>query len=232
MRTLPVLDPRAGAFVVVSALSFTAFTTTGCAAEGQLAQASLSAPCAAGDTACASGQNDGVASPIAAGATFALEVKPAIAGGTAVPLTLRAVDPFVATIDEAGRVRAVGPGITAVLILTDDGGLVDMTHVSVAKVERVSFHRGGGVDLDERQLPARIELFPNEELTLSLRVWQSGQQLIGEMGDAWSVDDDEFKVLDQGFALERRIKAPASGTATLLVDVLGVQQILTLEVVP
>jgi hypothetical protein len=207
-------------------------TVAACSESGQLAQTSLSAPCAAGDTACTSGQNEGVTSPIAAGATLALEVKPAIAGGPAVPLTLRTVDPLVATIDDAGRVRAVGPGITAVLVLTDDGGLVDVTHVSVAKAERVSFHRGGGGALDERQLPARIELFPEEELTLSLRVWQSGQQLIGEMGDVWSVDDDAFKVLDQGFALERRIKAPASGTTTLLVDVLGVQQTLILEVVP
>jgi hypothetical protein len=216
---------------MLATVTFTA-ALAGCSESGQLAQTSLSAPCAAGDTACTSGQNEGVTSPIAAGATFALEVKPTIAGGTAVPLTLRAVDPLVATIDDAGRVRAVGPGITAVLVLTDDGGLVDVTHVSVAKVERVSFHRGGGAELDERQLPARIELFPEEDLTLSLRVWQSGQQLIGEMGDAWSVDDDAFKVLDQGFALERRIKAPASGTTTLLVDVLGVQQTLTLEVVP
>ena len=94
---------------------------------------------------------------------------------------------------------------------------------------------GGFIDVSDEvvlHLPARIELFPEEELTLSLRVWQSGQQLIGEMGDVWSVDDESFRVLDQGFALERRIKAPASGSTTLLVDVLGVQQTLTLEVVP
>lgn len=231
----PISTPRAAPLAVAGALSLSLLSllslTVACSESGQLAQTSLSAPCAAGDTACTSGENEGVTSPIAAGATLALEVKPNIAGGTAVPLTLRAVDPFVATIDDDGRVRAVGPGITAVLILTDDGGLVDMTHVSVAKVERISFHRGGGAELDERQLPSRIELFPEEELTLSLRVWQSGQQLIGEMGDAWSVDDDNFRVLDQGFALERRIKAPASGSTTLLVDVLDVQQTLTLEVV-
>ena len=67
---------------------------------------------------------------------------------------------------------------------------------------------------------------------VALRVWQGGQQLIGEMGDAWSVDEASFLVLDQGFALERRIKAPESGTTTLSVDVLGVNQTLTLAVIP
>lgn len=222
---------RSLTFPFAFAFTFALLAFSGCTESGQLAQTSLAAPCAAGDAACASG-DVGVASPIAAGATFALEVKPQIAGGTAVPLTLQSVDPLVATIDDDGRVRAVAPGITAILVLTDDGGVVDMTHVAVSKIERVSFHRGGGGDLDERQLPERIELFPEEELTLSLRAWQAGQQLIGEMGDAWSVDDEAFKILDQGFALERRIKAPATGTTTLSVDVLGVQQTLTLEVVP
>lgn len=217
------------ATAIGATLGVVVIITSGCADRGQLAQTTLSAPCASGDSECTQGQ--GVASPIAAGATFALEVKPDIAGGTAVPLSLRAVDPAVAIVEDDGRIRATGPGITAILILTEDGGLVDMTHVAVAKVDRVSFHRGGGGELDERQLPERIELFPEEELTLSLRVWQGGQQLIGEMGDAWSVDDAGFRVLDQGFALERRVKAPAAGTTTLSVDVLGVQQTLTLEVV-
>lgn len=217
--------------ITTSHLLFLGALQLGCADRGQLAQTTLAAPCAAGDTACTSGEQSGVSSPIAAGAAFALEVKPAIAGGTAVPLTLQTVDQSIATVDGAGILHAVNPGITAVLILTDDGGVVDITHISVAKVERVSFHRGGGAELDERQLPARIELFPDEELTLSLRVWQGGQQLIGEMGDAWSVDNEAFRVLDQGFALERRIKAPTEGSTTLDVDVLGTRQSLILEVV-
>lgn len=221
MRTTTNIRATLGVVVII---------TSACADRGQLAQTTLAAPCAAGDVECAAGQ--GVSSPIAAGATFALEVKAAIAGGTAVALSLRAVDPAVAVVEEDGRILATGPGVTAVLVLSEDGGLVDMTHIAVANIDRVSFHRGGGGELDERQLPERIQLFPEEELTLALRVWQGGQQLIGEMGDAWTVDDAGFRVLDQGFALERRIKAPASGSATLAVDVLGVLNTLTLEVLP
>jgi hypothetical protein len=199
-----------------------------CADSGQLGQSSLSAPCAAG----ASCERDGVSSPIAAGATFALEVKPEIVGGTAVPLSLRAVDAAVAVVEPDGKLRATGPGITAVLILTEDGGVVDLTHIAVQKLDRISFHRGGGAELDERELPEAIQLFPEEELTLAVRVWHGGQQLIGEMRDAWRVDNPAFRLLDQGFAQERRIKAAAAGSTTLAVDIFGNIHTLRLEVVP
>lgn len=213
---------------LLALLDVVALLGVACADSGQLGQSTLSAPCAAGD-AC---EAEGVSAPIAAGATFALEAAPVLQGGTAVPLRLRAVDEAVAVVEADGKLRATGPGITAVLILAEDGGVLDLTHVSVAKVNRVSFHRGGGAELDERELPERIQLFPGEELTLSVRVWHDGQRLIGEVGDAWSVDNALFRVLDQGFAQERRIKAPLLGSTRLVVDVLGTVHTLDLEVVP
>ncbi len=197
---------------------------------GELAQTALSTPCAADDVTCQ--QRGDVDAPLAAGSVFALEVHPRIAGGTAVPVTLEAVDENVATVDDEGRVHAVAPGITAVLVLADDGSVLDFTHVAVAKADHLTFHRGGGADVDERALPDAIQVLPGEELTLSLRVWQAGQQLLGEMGDAWSVDDDAFRIVDQGFALERRVRAPDEGTAVITVDALGLSRSLTLEVIP
>jgi hypothetical protein len=197
--------------------------------DGLVGQTTLSQPCPAGDASC---EAEGVSAPIAVGATFALEVKPVLAGGTAVPLSLRTVDEDVATVTDDGKLRATGPGITAVLILAEDGGVVDLTHVAASKANRLSFHRGGGAELDERELPDAIQLFPNEVLTLSLKVWHDGQPLLGDVGDVWSVDNPFFHIVNQGFPLERRIQAPLLGSTTLTVDVLGVQKTLTLEVAP
>jgi hypothetical protein len=138
----------------------------------------------------------------------------------------------VAVVDADGRLRATGPGITAVLIMADDGSVIDLTHLSAATVNRLSLHRGGGAELDERELPSVIQLFPNETLTLTVRVWHDGQPLIGDVGDVWSLDNPEFRILDQGFAFERRIQSPASGSTRLAIDILGISRTLDLEVVP
>jgi hypothetical protein len=200
----------------------------GCTESGQLGQSTLTAPCAAGEDC----EDTGASRPVAVGATFALEAKAVLSGAMAVPLSLRTVDDSVAIIDDEGKVRATGPGITAVLIVSDDGSVVDITHISTATVNRLSLHRGGGAELDERELPAAIQLFPDETLTLSVRVWHGGQPLTGEVGDVWTVDNPAFRILDQGFALERRIQAPASGSTRVVVDILGTSHTLDLEVIP
>ena len=199
----------------------------GCA-DGQLAQSAVDAPCPAGDADCEAASTT---APLAAGARYALEIRPVIVGGTTASASLRSGDEAVLQIEDGG-VRAVAPGVAAVLAVTDDGAVVDFTHLTVVKADRLTLHRGGGAERDERALPDAIEVFPGEELSLALRTWHGAQALAGDLGEAWSVDDPGFLLVNQGFPQERRLRAPPSGSATLTISAVGLEQTLTLQVVP
>ncbi len=214
--------------IVASALPpLIAALTFGCS-DGQLAQSAVDAPCPAGDADCEAAPTT---APIAAGARYALEIRPVIVGGMTVAATLRSGDEAIVQVDD-GVLRTLAPGVAAVLAVGDDGAVVDFTHLVVVKADRLTLHRGGGAERDERALPERIQLFPGEELSLSLRTWYGAQELAGDVGEAWTLSDPAFLVVDQGFPQERRLRAPASGTATLTVDAVGLTHTLALEVIP
>ena len=198
----------------------------GCA-DGQLAQSAVDAPCPAGDVDCEAAPTT---APIAAGATLALEIRPVIIGGVTAAASLRSGDDAVLRIED-GLVRTRAPGVAAVLAVTDDGAVVDFTHLTVVKADRLTLHRGGGAERDERELPGAIEVFAGEELTLALRSWSGAQALAGDVAETWSVSDPAFLVVNQGFPQERRLRVPASGSATLTVTAVGIDKTLTLQVI-
>lgn len=204
-----------------------AVAALGCA-DGQLAQSAVDAPCPAGDVDCEAAPTT---APLAAGARYALEIRPVIVGGTTVAASLRSGDEAVLLV-ESGLVRTVAPGVAAVLAVTDEGAVVDFTHLTVVKADRLSLHRGGGAERDERALPDAIEVFPGEELTLALRTWRGAQELAGDVTEQWSVDNPDFQLVNQGFPQERRLRAPASGRTTLTIDAVEIEKTLTLEVKP
>jgi hypothetical protein len=227
------VNRHAGA-AVIAALSF-----FGCA-DAQLGQAQLQTPCAQSDAACdaagdaSSDVNSDVNAPIAAGARLDLIIRPSLQGALAVPLTLRPVDPEVVVLEE-GMLRAVAPGISAVLLLAEDLSVIDVVHVSVQKAERLTLHRSlnNDVVVDERALPAVVQVFPGEEITLKLGVWAGAQQLGGDTGDLWSVTNPDYRLIDQGFARERRLRAPDAGSSVVAVVLpTGLRTEVTLEVVP
>jgi hypothetical protein len=226
-HTPPALLGLAGLVVGVGVV---VVGVVGCA-DAQLGQAEITAPCAGSDADC---DPEDVRAPVAAGARFDVEVAPAVAGALAVPLTLHPVDVDVVTVED-GVLKAVGPGLTAVLLLTDDGSAVDVIHVTVQKPERLTLHRSLNDDVvvDERPLPAAVQVFPGEELTLKLNVWSGAQALAGDADDAWSVDNPAFRLIDQGFGRERRLRAPdEAGSANVVVTVAsGLSVAVRLEVV-
>lgn len=200
--------------------------------DGQLGQAQLETPCAATDADC-SGEE--ARAPIASGARFDLVVAPRLSGALAVPLLhLRPVDDDVVGLDD-GVLVAGKPGLTAVLLLTDNDEVVDVVHVAVQKAEKLTLHRSlqQGVVVDERPLPSSIEVFPNEELTLRLNVWAGAQQLGGDTDDVWTSSDPAFQIIHQGFARERRLRAPAAGSTDVVVALpTGLSTTVHLEVIP
>lgn len=226
MRHL-VLPAWAGAGLVVVAVGVVG--VAGCS-DGQLGQAQLDTPCAATDADCT---GEEARAPIAAGARFDLVVAPRLSGALAVPLHLRPVDGDVVGLDD-GVLVAGRPGLTAVLLLTEDEVVVDVVHVAVQKPERLTLHRSleQGVTVDERPLPSSIEVFPGEELTLRLNVWSGAQALGGDTDDAWTSSNPDFQIIHQGFARERRLRAPAAGSADVVVALpTGLSTTVHLEVV-
>lgn len=234
MRTL--LRPggfRAGVVVVVVVVGLS--SVVGACSE-QLGQSQFDTPCAQTDVDCVGVSDDGGArAPVAVGAHFDLVVTPQLAGALSVPLHFRPVDAAVVGLSD-GVLVAGKPGLTAVLLLTDSDEVVDVVHVAVQKPERLTLHRSlqdGAVVVDERPLPERIEVFPNEELTLRLNVWSGAQALDGDTDDAWTTSNPEFRIIHQGFARERRLRAPATGATDVVVALAtGLSTTVRFEVIP
>ena len=201
----------------------------GCS-DGQLGQAAIDTQCPAGDVGC-DGTN--INQPLAQNAVLPLELRPKLAGAFSVPLRLHPVDTDVVTLNGEGALVGVGSGVSAVLLVTEDGSVVDLMHITVAKADRLSLHRGSGAAVDERSLPERIEVFPGEELNLVFRAFHGPQRLIGDLDETWAVDNADFSLVDRGFAEERTVRAPDVGETTLVISLgTGIQRVLRLTVVP
>jgi len=211
-------------------------SSLGCA-EGQLGQTTFSDPCASSDAACSAGGSatvDDTRLPLAIGGRRPLVIRPDVLGALSAPLQLRPVAPDIIDVD-GDVLIGNGEGIAAVLVVTDSGAVVDVVHVAVQKPQRMSLHRSvdGGAVVDERALPDAVKLFADEEINLRLGVYGGAQELAGDLGEAWAVDNPAFRLADQGFARERRLRAPAEGSGTLTVTLpTGLTTTIRFEVIP
>ena len=113
--------------------------------SGALGQVSFSAGCAGGNGSC---PVSGLDSPVAVGAIVPLDFNLGINGGSGLNLTLVSADTQV--LDTVGyELIGISEGVSAVLLTTPEGAVLDFLHVWVYSPDGLKFHRvtEGGQDV-------------------------------------------------------------------------------------
>jgi hypothetical protein len=198
----------------------------GACSSGQLNQVPVETRCAAGDKGC---ETAGAIRPLAVGARMPLEVNAIAAPGGQIPAThLAIVDEDVA-VDDRGQLLGVGAGVTAVLFVTDDDSVLDLTHVAIARAERLAFVSG-----DQAEVAGPITMAPGGVVALSLAAKSDSQTLGGDLGEAFVIDNAAFTLTASPGAVA--IRAPTDVTqperAILEARALDLVTFLEVEVLP
>jgi hypothetical protein len=106
--------------------------------------------------------------------------------------------------------------MTAVLVTTDDGTVLDFVHVWVKAPTSVDLSAREGQS--SRRVRGRVDLFVDEVLDLEASVSGEGQPLAGDLPLEWRVDGTALALLDAGAPSRRRLVAATPGTSRLTVS--------------
>jgi hypothetical protein len=194
--------------LALSCLLLTFSGQLGCAV-GALGQASLYAePSGRGSDA-------GLDHPIAVGARWTPTLDVQLRGAGAPSVHFEAADPTVLSA-EGGALEGRAPGMTAVLVTTDDGTVLDFVHVWVKAPTSVDLSAREAQS--SRRVRGRVDLFVDEVLDLEAAVSGEGQPLAGDLPLEWRVDGSAVALLDAGAPSRRRLVAAAPGTSRLTVS--------------
>jgi len=202
---------------------------TGCGMAGAMHQASLVGQCAGGDAACSRFHPQ---APIAIGAHFYPEVATELAGTSTPNLRLESVAPDVVEVAD-GALVGRGAGTCAVLIASDDGSIVDVVHVWVSPVTKITLARRDG-----DRVTGALALVIGEDVTLVPALWNGAQRLSGDADARWSATlgsdtaEPPVAILRDGSADRRRLRARAPGKATVTVALGDARATLDVEVAP
>ncbi|MBT8495905.1 MAG: hypothetical protein KJO07_22870 [Deltaproteobacteria bacterium] len=182
---------------------------SGCGTEGALEQVSFERECADGDVSCQSG---GIDRPIAVGAVLPVDTEAMLTGSATPELTLVAADETV--VKPAGdELLGRAPGRTALLAVTADGQVLDLTHVWVSEPTRLALARS---DRDSDQtIEAPIELLAGDELYLDVVAFADSQRLSGRLSGEWQATSEAVTLLSDGALGSRRLVARSPGAARI-----------------
>lgn len=166
--------------------------------------------------------------PLAVGATVRPEIDYKLRGAGAPSMHYEAADEAVIAADN-GVLRGTRAGLTSLLLVSDDGMVLDFFHLWVKEPTTLALRQ---VFADDKaaELSGRVELLPGEALHLSATLRGEGQDLGGTATDTWKVDGGAVAVLEEGRAGRRRVIALQPGRATLEVRMLDRIATLTIEV--
>ncbi len=213
-------------------LAITAFAlaalpiSLGCFA-GAMGQAKLNKPCGPNDAACL---RAGLDAPLAVGATFRPQVSLNLKGTAAPVFQLVSARSDVIAAHE-NQLTGKAPGLAAILIATEDGTILDFTHILVSQPTHMKLHQ---IDRDRTELGEisdSIGLVIGESVYVEPRIYSASQQLAGSSTTTWKIDSDVAVILRDGSSGRRRIVARRAGRTTLSVSTLGLETTLHLVVV-
>ena len=212
---------------------FLGVAIAGCSTTGALHRASLYGQCAGDDAACSRRHPQ---APLAIGSRFYPEVSTEIPGTTSPNLRLESAAPDVLAVEDGALVGRKS-GVSAVLISTDDGSVIDFVHVWVAPVTKVTLARRDG-----ERINGAIALAVGEDLTLVPALWNGAQKLSGDSDVQWletapaggvlAPAPAPLAILRAGSTDRRRLRARKPGKATLVVAIGDAKASVDIEVVP
>ncbi|MBL8744397.1 MAG: hypothetical protein JNK04_24990 [Myxococcales bacterium] len=168
--------------------------------------------------------------PIAVGAVVRPEIRYSLRGAGAPAMHYEVADESVLSAKD-GVIRGKGAGLTSLLLVTDDGVVLDFFHLWVKEPTSVSL---GQLTSDDKviELDGRVDLMRGETLRLSASLRGEGQDLGGEAEQRWKMEGKAAQILEEGRAGRRRIVAVEPGKALLEVRVLDRIAKLEIEVHP
>lgn len=172
-----------------------------------------------------------VNAPLAVGGTIQPSINMDLRGTAAPTLVLVSARPSVASADQ-GRIVGHEPGVTAILVTTKEGTVLDFYHLWVEAASRATLHRieGDGEDLGE--VMEGIDMLVGESVYLKPRVYYQAQELAGVVPGKWTVEPPIATVLREGMPERRRIVARRPGNAMLTVEIANVKVAVPIEVMP
>lgn len=167
--------------------------------------------------------------PIAVGAAVRPEIRYSLRGAGAPAMHYEVADESVLAADD-GTVRGKAPGLTSLLLVSDDGVVLDFFHLWVKEPTSVSL---GQVMADDKlvELGGRIDLMRGETLHLAATLRGEGQDLGGEAEDRWKMEGKAAQILEEGRSGRRRIVAVEPGKSSLEVRILDRIAKLEIQVV-
>lgn len=209
-----------------------AVALAGCGGRGALSQATMFRECPAGDDTC---HRATPAAPVAVGARLRPDVSVDVAGTVMPTVALATSRPDILAIDD-GILVGVEPGMSAVLIATTDGTVIDFQHVWVAAPTAIVVERPAPTGLTIEEVTGSMQLVTGEQLVLSSALVGGAQRLAGDGDMRWEVESaggsEVVSLLRDGTSGRRRIVARGPGTARVTVATLGLTTTVDVEVVP
>lgn len=202
----------------------------GCGVSGAFGQAAVVAGDCTGKESCGAG----LEGPLAVGATATPNIHFDLRGSGAPAYHLESADTQVLEAHE-GQLTAREEGLTGLMVLAEDGSVLDFFHVWVKPATALQLRGELPGREGARELNSTVELVRGEQLRLSTKLLGAGQPLSGEAEVQWELEQDgsnkSFRLLDEGVASERRLVALGVGSAKLTVKSLGLSRALALHVV-
>lgn len=173
----------------------------------------------------------GLAAPIAAGAAQKLEAAASSPGVATPSLRLESARNDVATIEDQ-VVTGVSAGMTAIVLSTKGGLVMDFVHVWIAEPTRLGLHRRDGGIATTEEIEETIQLIAGDEIVLSAALYRGDDLLLGAAETTWTVEGDGVTLLNEGVGGRRRLVAREPGTVRVVVASLGLESAIEVEVTP
>ncbi len=150
--------------------------------------------------------------------------------GSASPtLVLQSVRSDIAETKD-GRINAIAPGVTAILVTSKEGTVLDFYHLWVEQATRVALHQLDENARDLGEILAGMDLLVGESVYLTPKVYYDAQELAGIVRGKWKVEPAIAMILRQGVADRRRIVGTKPGDAKLTIDLAGISLSLPIRV--
>lgn len=178
--------------------------------------------------ACLVQRND---APLAVGSRTELSITFQTAGQAGLDIGLETTEPSV-LLNEDWYVEAVGPGVSGLLITTEDGAVIDYLHVwaSVPEEMRIQAWSQSG-DLLGRVQP-QVTLLVGDEVLISVEPYANAQPLLGNFVLDRTINGDAVAVIPDAVGGLYRVVARSEGVATITFGALGLQSVWDIEVLP
>jgi hypothetical protein len=167
--------------------------------------------------------------PLAVGASIQPDVQMDLKGTAAPSLVLVSARPSVVAAD-GGRLTGRAPGVSAILVTTKDGQVLDFYHLWVEQASRATLHRLYVDGRDMGEVREGMDLMVGESAVLTPKIYYGAQELAGTVEGQWSVEPALANVLRDGVGERRRLVATEPGSAKLTVKIANVSMTVPLTI--